>query len=105
MLMSSSSPKSKSKSKSSRHEKEDGLEEQDQDFRHDEDHDADSGSGEGDGSKADSEDGSEDDALTRHAAHSKRMKGKINEQERELMAEKPWALRGEVQSSDRPENR
>lgn len=43
--------------------------------------------------------------VTAHAAHSKRMKGKINEQERELIAEKPWALRGEVHSTHRPENR
>ncbi|CAM9199068.1 unnamed protein product [Laminaria digitata] len=42
--------------------------------------------------------------LTGHSARSKRMKGKISDQEKELLAEKPWALRGEVHSHDRPQN-
>lgn len=43
--------------------------------------------------------------LTAHTERSRRMKGKITDQERELLAEKPWALRGEVHSHDRPQNR
>lgn len=103
--------KSKSKSKSIRHEKGDQERDGDGDGDGDEDEgdENDSASGEGGGWEADSknvfEDTSEDEDLTGHAAHSKRMKGKIDSQERELMAEKPWSLRGEVKSSDRPENR
>lgn len=52
-----------------------------------------------------SENSSDDESLTGHAAYSKRMKGRINDQEKELLAEKPWALRGEIHSNDRPENR
>lgn len=44
-------------------------------------------------------------ALKGHAGHVLRMNGKITDLERELMAEKPWALRGEVHSTDRPQNR
>ena len=54
----------------------------------------------------DEEEEEEDGAnLTAHTEHSRRMKGKITDQERELLAEKPWALRGEVHSHDRPQNR
>ncbi|CAN0513326.1 unnamed protein product, partial [Ectocarpus sp. 12 AP-2014] len=42
--------------------------------------------------------------LSAHVQHSRRMKSKISDQERELLAEKPWALRGEVHSHDRPQN-
>ncbi|CAN0390344.1 unnamed protein product [Ectocarpus sp. 12 AP-2014] len=42
--------------------------------------------------------------LSAHVHHSRRMKSKISDQERELLAEKPWALRGEVHSHDRPQN-
>lgn len=64
------------------------------------------------------EDGSEDDQeeeeeegeeeneeLTGHGAQSRRMRGNISDHERDLLAEKPWALRGEVHSHDRPQNR
>ncbi|CAN0468834.1 unnamed protein product, partial [Ectocarpus sp. 8 AP-2014] len=46
----------------------------------------------------------ESGALSEHVQHSRRMKSKISDQERELLAEKPWALRGEVHSHDRPQN-
>lgn len=60
-----------------------------------------------DGSSEGEEEEEEEDGanLTAHTEHSKRMKGKITDQERELLAEKPWALRGEVHSHDRPQNR
>lgn len=51
------------------------------------------------------EDDEDEDDLTGHGVHLKRMKGKISDQEKELLAEKPWALRGEVHSHDRPQNR
>eukprot|EP00904_Undaria_pinnatifida_P004878 jgi/Undpi1/151/HiC_scaffold_1.g00148.m1 len=56
--------------------------------------------------KDEQQDEDEDDetGLTGHGARSKRMKGKISDQEKELLAEKPWALRGEVHSHDRPQN-
>lgn len=62
-----------------------------------------------DGTDAD-DDGEEEEAddeagLTGHSASSRRMQGKISDQEKELLAEKPWALRGEVHSHDRPQNR
>lgn len=53
----------------------------------------------------DEEDEEEDEDETEHGAQSRRMKGRISDQERELLAEKPWALRGEVHSHDRPQNR
>lgn len=42
---------------------------------------------------------------TTHAIVAKRMKSRITDQEQELVAEKPWALRGEVHSGNRPQNR
>lgn len=95
-----------SKNKKSNRDKEEEEEEEKEDalnFMDDEDEDADVAinSAEEDAS----EKSSEDESLTGHAAYSKQMKGRITEQERELLAEKPWALRGEIQSNDRPENR
>lgn len=69
----------------------------------------------GEGDEEEEEDSSEEEDeeeeegdganLTAHTENSRRMKGKITDQERELLAEKPWALRGEVHSHDRPQNR
>lgn len=53
----------------------------------------------------DDEDDDEDAGLTPHGVHARGMNGKISDQEKELLAEKPWALRGEVHSHDRPQNR
>ena len=55
----------------------------------------------------DEEEQNEDDGkmLTAHGEHSRRMKGSISFNEHELLAEKPWALRGEIKSQDRPQNR
>ena len=63
--------------------------------------------GSGDEDDDDEEEEEEEDGanMTAHTEHSRRMKGKITDQERELLAEKPWALRGEVHSHDRPQNR
>lgn len=61
-----------------------------------------------DGSDEEEDEEEEEDdetGLTGHGARSRRMKGKISDQEKELLAEKPWALRGEVHSHDRPQNR
>ena len=62
----------------------------------------DSSEGEDEQEEEEDEDGG---TLTAHTEHSRRMKSKITDQERELLAEKPWALRGEVHSHDRPQNR
>lgn len=76
--------------------------------RGDEDNDEDEEGDEATSGEEDDDDGSDDQdegELTGHGVHSRRMKGKISDQERELLAEKPWALRGEVHSHDRPQNR
>lgn len=40
-----------------------------------------------------------------HTLVVRRLKGKISDQEQELVSEKPWTLLGEVHAGDRPENR
>lgn len=72
-----------------------------------EEHDHSEGDEEEDSSEGEGEEEEEEDeeGLTAHGEQSRRMKGKITDQERELLAEKPWALRGEVHSHDRPQNR
>lgn len=44
-------------------------------------------------------------ALTQHGAHASKMKGRIADAEQDLLAEKPWMMRGEVHGKERPENR
>ncbi|CAM9426697.1 unnamed protein product [Ectocarpus sp. 6 AP-2014] len=63
--------------------------------------DGDASNDEGDEEEEEEE---ETGVLSAHVQHSRRMKSKISDQERELLAEKPWALRGEVHSHDRPQN-
>lgn len=51
------------------------------------------------------EKGCNDNEVSAHGERSRRIKANISLQEEELLSEKPWALRGEVHSHDRPENR
>lgn len=71
----------------------------------DEEEEEDEGSSDGSDEEDDDEDDDDETGLTGHGARSRHMKGKISDQEKELLAEKPWALRGEIHSHDRPQNR
>lgn len=51
------------------------------------------------------DDEEEENEMSAHGERSRRIKANISLQEEELLSEKPWALRGEVHSHDRPENR
>lgn len=88
-------PKKQSSRRQQEEEEEDGDAESEGDEEEDED--------EEEGDEEEEEEGA--GVLSAHVERSRRMKSKISDQERELLAEKPWALRGEVHSHDRPQNR
>ncbi|CAM9269203.1 unnamed protein product [Choristocarpus tenellus] len=56
------------------------------------------------GEEEEEEEEREEEELTLHAEKARKMKLKVSELERELLAEKPWALKGEIRAKDRPEN-
>lgn len=57
------------------------------------------------GQPLEEKDEEEENEVSAHGERSRRMKANISFHEEELLSEKPWALRGEVHSHDRPENR